>query len=248
MKNKMHKQLLFINYITSSQLFKMIFLMTILIALIGGCILLQDTYIESILFTFQNSIFNVAVFTMLFLNTLNSCSIFDKNFSFYIMRLENKKSYVKELIKTTIVMTLFYLGLLFLLYFMILNFTKFGFFEIKKYYNYGVSNLIYVIFYILKYISFAVLLNIISTLVFVNFKNRLTLALDGIFVLGFMITGADGTIRNKFSLNLWEYFGGINFYSFMNEICYSILYIFLLEIIIYIIYNYTIKNRRLMIG
>ena len=61
--------------------------------LLGGFILgvSVDNFFDSILVQFQFSIFNIFLFTLVFFNNMNACSIFKNDFTFYIMRLKNKK-------------------------------------------------------------------------------------------------------------------------------------------------------------
>lgn len=248
MKNKIPKNFQIINYIMSSQMFKAIFITTILVSLIGSGVLTGKNYIESILIAFQNPIFNIMIFTLAFLNTINACTVFDKKISFYIIRLKNKKNYMIEIIKNTIILTLIYLLILYLMYFMILNLEQFGQFKIEPYLNYGITNLTYVIFYLIKYTILVVLINVISALVYLSLKNKWTILIDSLFLIGFMLAGNDGTPIDTFSLNIWGYFGGIIFSSFTQEICFSILYILILEIICLSIFTITLKKKRLTIG
>lgn len=134
------------------------------------------------------------------------------------------------------------------MYFMILNLEQFGQFKIEPYLNYGITNLTYVIFYLIKYTILVVLINVISALVYLNLKNKWTILIDCLFLIGFMLAGNDGTPIDTFSLNIWGYFGGIIFSSFTQEICFSILYILILEIICLSIFTITLKKKRLTIG
>lgn len=248
MKNKIPKNFQIIDYIMSSQMFKAIFITTILVSLIGSGVLTGKTYIESILIAFQNPIFNIMIFTLAFLNTINTCTVFDKNFNFYIIRLKNKKNYMIEVIKNTIILTLIYLLILYLMYFMILNLEQFGQFKIEPYLNYGITNLTYVIFYLIKYTILVVLINVISALIYLSLKNKWTILIDSLFLIGFMLAGNDAAPIDTFSLNIWGYFGGIIFSSFTQEICCSILYILILEIICLSIFTITLKRKKLTIG
>lgn len=248
MKNKVHKFKAIVNSITVTQMFKGIFMATILIAFYGGNILtVEEDYFGSVLMAFQFDYFNIAVYGMLFLNVINICSVFDKKFENYIIRLKNKKKYLLELIKIAVLMTFLYLIIFLLLYFMFLNFSQFGYFKIYDYYNYSVSNVVYLIFYMFKYFVLAFLMAILNVILFVNFKEKIVLIFDVIFLFGFSTANLNYEITSKFTLNFWEYFGSWRYSSFMMEINYTILFIFILEFIVYLLYKITCK-RKLEIG
>ena len=57
-------------------------------------------------------IFNIFMFLILFINTLNICTTFDNEFSFYIIRLNNKKRYIKELLKNVLIFNILHLTML----------------------------------------------------------------------------------------------------------------------------------------
>ena len=89
-----------INYIISSEKYKLIFFLTIILALYGGIILtisVDNTY-DAILVTFQFPIFCVFLFMIFFFNTLNTCTVMG-NLDFYLIRLKNKKNVLNETMK-----------------------------------------------------------------------------------------------------------------------------------------------------
>ncbi|MCM1370967.1 MAG: hypothetical protein NC181_03655 [Clostridium sp.] len=249
MKSKIHNQIKIFNYIVSTERFKIIFIMTIALALYGGFVLGEsaENFIDCIILTFQFFMFNIFMFALLFLNTLNTCSTFTKDFANYIIRLKTKKTYVKELLKNSIVLNLFHLLIFLILYFTILNFKRFGFFGIHNYNNYEINNLIYMIFYVFRYVIYAVLITIVSALIFVNFKDKITMLLNSIFLVGFGMHSFDVTIKNYFSFNIWDYFNETYYSSFMTELSSSILFLLIIEIIIMIVYKVTIKNKKMVI-
>lgn len=249
MKSKWHNQIKLLNYIAATDKFRIIFLLTIFLALYGGIVLGISTnnFIDSILIPLQFPIFNIFMFALLFLNTLNTCSIFNKEFSFYIIRLNTKKKYVYELLKTVLSVNLLLLVLFFLIFFIILNLFKLGNIEIHTFQNYSISNLSYVVFYLFRYICFAMIICLISVILFINFKEKLTLLLDSIFLIGFMLIRLDIGIRNIVPFLPWYYFSGVEYASFINEVCYSLLYLLVMEFIFILCYKFTIKRGKMEI-
>lgn len=249
MKNKIHNQVNIINYIVSTERFKVIFIMTIILALYGSVILGKGSknFIDAVIIPFQFSIFNIFMFSLLFLNTFNTYSTFDKHFSNYIIRLESKNNYLKEQIKNTIILNVFYLILFFLLFFIFLNLSKTGIVEIHNYNNYNVNNLVFTLFYLIRYVVYALLITTASTLLIANCKLEFTVCLWLFFLSGFILNPYCATVKDTFSLNIWNYFGQIDYSSFMMELSFSILFGFLLELIIYILYKLTLKNKKMVI-
>lgn len=248
MKNKLHNQLQILNYISSTDRFKVIFIMTVVLSLYGSIILSAGTknIIDAIYIPFQFEIFNILMFSLILLNTLNTCTVFNEDFSLYIIRLKTKNNYIKEALKNVIILNLFYLLLFFLLYFSILYVYKFGNIQIYSYSYYGISNLSYIIFYLARYVVISILISSISTILYVNFKNKITLALDSLFLVGFMITHA--SVKENFTLIPWSYFNGTIYDSFMKEVSFTILFLFSLELIIYIAYHLTLKLKKINIS
>ncbi|CDA80865.1 unknown [Clostridium sp. CAG:594] len=250
MKAKMHNQMKILNYISSTNKFKVIFMMMIILSLYGSIVLgiSEENFIDSILIPFQFPIFNVFMFALLFFNTLNTCACFNKEFNFYIIRLKTKANYIKELCKTTLVLNVFYYILFFLFYFIVLNIFKMGNMNIHSYQNYSVNNLFYIIFYLLRYIIISLLVTIITTICYINFKEKITMFVSSIFIAGFIVMPLDVSVRSNFTIVPWNYFINVNYASFVTEISFSILFILILELIIFIIHHLTLANKRWVIS
>ncbi len=250
MKTKLHNQLKILNYISSTDRFKVIFIMTVVLSLYGSVVLSNGTenIIDAISIAFQYEIFNIFMFSLLLLNTLNTCTVFSEDFNLYIIRLKTKNNYIKETLKNVVFLNLFYLLLFFLLYFSILYVYKFGKIQIYFYSDYGISNLSYIIFYLVRYIVIGILISAISTMIYINFKSKITLVLDSIFLVGFMITPYYASAKNNFTLIPWNYFNGTVYDSFIKEVSFTILFLFSLEFAIYIAYHLTLKLKRINIS
>lgn len=245
-KSKLLKQYHLLNYIVSSGKFKLIFFLTIVLCFYGTISItsLEDTYIDTALISFRFYIFNLFTFLILFLNTLNTCVIFNKEFSNYIIRLKSKKKYVNEMLKTTFLLNVFFFILLFILYFILLSMFKLSNIQITPFQNYDISNLIYLLFYLFRYTIYGLLIMMMTTIIYINFKEKITLITSSIFLLGFLEVKFAATIGNSLILKPWTYFSSVMYSSFFSEVKFSLLYLLLLIFIVVILYVITLKNKR----
>lgn len=250
MKSKYHNEIKILNYITSTEKYKGIFFASLILSLYGGFILgvSVDNFFDSILVPFQFSIFNIFLFTLVFLNNMNACSIFKNDFTFYIMRLKNKKEYIQAIIRITILIYLFNISIILLFIFMGLLLTTFNDLSISIYQNYTINNLVYSCFYLIRYIIFGMLLTIISSLVYVNTSDKVTLILQSLFlILILYFDSFELEARTTFSLSIWSYFRNVIYETFSLEVASSVFMAIILEIIVLILYRLSLKNKKVVI-
>ena len=248
MKNKLRNKFKILNYIIESDKYKITFIITLALAIYGSVVLGfgQPNFIDANFVVFMFPIFNIFMFTIIFLNTLSVCGVFNNELPFYVLRLENKKKYLKEYLKNVLVFNFFNFLIFFLLYFMIMILLKYGMFEIHLYEDYSVSNLVYLLFYLGRYLIFSLIISLISSLIFINFKSKVTMLFNSIFMTGFLL-GFAGNINKIFYFLPWSYFNYSIYDTFSLEICLSIGFGLVLEIIVYLLYKYTLKNKRMEI-
>lgn len=251
MKEKSHKKNTtteIIKFITKTRKFKITIFLSVLLSLYGSLVLTAsiNNYFSAILNTFQFYTFNALFFLVLLINTINVCTTFDQ-YEFYIIRLENKKKYLKELIKLVVYSNLIISMVILLSYLTIINILKCGYLYIASYNGY-INNMIYTIFYMIRYIVLALLVSILNVFLYHKVKEEKAIIFDFLFVFAFWLypSGIIGT-THTFQLPIWSYFENINYGSFMLEVSYSLLYILLLEIFIIFIYHLiNIKERIFM--
>lgn len=235
-----------LNFITRTSKFKVIIVFSIMISLYGSFVLSAGikNYFNAVLVTFQFSTFNALFFLILFINTIYVCSIFNKYY-FYIIRLNSKRMYLKELIKLVVRANFIVIGTIILSYFAFLNLVEYQYLFSADYNGY-VNNIIYTVFYLIRYMIIATLISMISTISYVKLGEKLTIIMDIIFIAFFWIVPETSlTIVNSFSLLPWKYFESIRYGSFSLEINYSVLFIFILEVITYLLYkNISIKYNK----
>lgn len=249
MKNKFRNQIKIISYLTSTEMFKILFIIGVIVAFYASFVLgsSTDNLIDAILIPYQFYIFNILFCALIFFNTMNTCITYEKDFSFYILRLENKKNYVREIIKNSIIVNLFYFLIYFLCYFTFLNLIKFENAQIHVYAIYTFSNLFYVIYYLARYMIILLLLGVISSLLYLNFGKTVPFLLNIVFWIGMPLQGMIEPISH-ISFVIWKFFNATTFSSFSLDICSSIGIIVLLEIIVLGLEFCTKKNRKLEIA
>lgn len=249
MKNKYHNELKILNYITTTERYKLIFWLSVILCLYGGFVLgiSKQNFFESLLVPLQFPIFNVFFFSIIFLNNINACSVFKNEFPNYILRLKNKKTYIRSLIRLSLLMFLFHFIIVFLLLLMILLLTTSNDLSIIPYQNYSINIALYLLFYCIRYIIFGMLITIISTLIFVNMGSKFTLLVDGIFLALLFYLGNIISLKTNFSISIWSYFTITLYSSFSMELSCSLFMALILEIIVILLYWVSIHNKRVEI-
>ena len=73
MRNKLRNDFKILDYITSNEKYKAIFFVSMIVVIYGTLVLgiASDNFFDSILIPFQFPIFNILIFSLLFLNNLN---------------------------------------------------------------------------------------------------------------------------------------------------------------------------------
>lgn len=245
MKNKTHNTYQILNYFASTDRYKIILILTIILCLYGSFALgLNVTFTFSVLNTFMFDIFNIFMFLILFVNTLNICTTFDNEFSFYIIRLNNKKRYIKELLKNVLIFNILHLIIFFLIYFTIKCFMTYEPGSYTLYQNYNISNNLYLIFYLGRYIILGLLFCVIESLIYINFKTKIVCIFNSLFIMGFLLSSSSDIINNKFLIFPWSYFNNIKYSSFSTEVLYSCIYILILLIISLLLYKFILKKKE----
>lgn len=246
MKKKWHNQIAILNYISSTERFKLLYLLGIILAAYGSFVLGVGipSIFDSVLCTFTFPIFNIFFFAFLFLNTLNTYDTFTKKFDFYMIRLESKKKYIREILKNVLLMNLYYILIFLFLYFTFLNIVQFGKFVITSHSHYSIHNAFYSFFYLGRYLIYALLFSSIITLLLEKIGTKITSCIVGVFLFFFLIFGTSGSIQHHFIYLPWPYFDIVIYDSFSLELCYSLLYAFILEFIFLIFYRNMYQRRK----
>lgn len=251
MKNKLRNELKILSYVTSQEKYKAIFFISLILALYGSFVLslVESNFFSSLLIPFRYYIFNLFTFVTIILNSINVCNILKKDFGFYLIRLKNKKEYIKSLIRINILMYLFHMLILFLLVLAFLLLTGRNF-NIIKYDNYNISNLFYTCFYLFRYLLLGLLISIIMTLLYIYINEKITIVIQTFFLAFFFLYDSvikiSTTTYQIVSLFIWSYFTKFDYPSFKIEVISSCLMTISLLGIISILYFVLSKKKGIV--
>lgn len=234
-----------LTFLTNTKKFKIIVCLAIILGLYGSITLSAniDNYFSSFLNAFQFSTFNLLFFIIIFLNTIYICTTFNQ-YDSYIIRLKDKKKYIKELIKLTCCSNLIIIAIVVFSFLMVLNLLKIQYFFPETYYGY-INNISYSIFYLIRYVILIILLSIINVILYYKFGEKKLVIIDLFFCSIFPIYyGPTMDSIEFFSILPWRYFRAANYGNFTVEVCYSLLYILILELSILVLYKNINKKRK----
>lgn len=251
MKSKLRNEFKILSYVTSKEKYKAIFLVTLILALYGGFVLApaETNFFDALLLTFRHYIFNMFMFTIIILNSINICNVLKKDFTFYLIRLRNKDEYIKSIIRINILMYLFHMLILFLLVLASILLTGRNI-SIVSYDNYNISNLVYTCFYLFRYLLMGLLISIIMTLIYLNINEKVTITIQTFFLAFFFLY--DSVLKvsiSKYqtvSLFVWSYFTKIDYPSFKIEVIFSCLMIVSLLFIIIVLSSLFSKRKGII--
>lgn len=120
--------------------------------------------------------------------------------------------------------------------------------SILNYQNYNVSNFVYLLFYMFRYIIYGLLIMLISSLIYVNTNDKITLCFQLLFLSMFLQNNIINIYsKNNITLLIWSYFSGTTFSTFNLEILSSILVLLLLEFIYFFLFYISEKIKKVEI-
>lgn len=250
MKAKLHNEFKIVKYIMSTPKYKGIFLFTVLLCIYGAIALgiTAGDFVGSILKPFQFYLFNMFLFTLFFLNNNNACSILKNDFSFYILRLRNKREYVNTTLRVSSLLYSIHFIIVFMIMLACYLLTTFNNVDIHSYNTYAISNITYCLFYLFRYFVIGLLIMLISTMIQINSNGKYVIIFEIIFLFLQYYFNGYITLQNKVTLNVWKYFSSVNYSTFSLEVTSSIFMILVLEIIFLLIYYFTNKFKRMVIS
>ncbi len=248
-KKKLFERNVLVEMIGKTYFFKVILILSFASAFYGAMSFAAVDGMDlftSLLNTHSISYFNMIFFILLFLNTINNCRTIFSNYN-YVIRIKNRKDYTKKVLSTNLIVN-FIWSLIFLLMYvsLLLFFNHVDLFSLDTV-SYGVYTFIYTLFYILRYYLFALLLSTILCLIILRFKEKISYFFIGLFEVGLLFVSISPDIIKSFRFLPWDYFYIINYPTFSTEICYSILYCIILEIIIFVLYKICVNNSKVRV-
>lgn len=244
MKKKLDNYI--IDTITRTSQFKILFILSIFLAFYGayGLGVNNKDFFGTILISYSSGYFNLGFLLLLFVNTIYFCSWFSR-YDNYIIRLHDKKTYLKQMIRQGLKLNLVWMLCFLLVYLIILFFTNFGFFQGSEIFDYGITSFIYVVFYLIRYFCFSCFLSFFIICFYIFLGERKTMLLSLVFFIGYILTlFLDVNFSdNAFKILPYSYYTLYDYGSFSLEIVYSILYLLLLEILFYILIYIFLRRK-----
>lgn len=246
MKKVLSKYNILIDSLSKTLYFKIMILLSFFIILYGFSCgnSPEKDFVFSILLSYSTNYFNMIFFLLLLLNSINIYYVVKKNYN-YLIRLENRNNYIKNLVSVNFIFNMLWCCIIFIL---ILScnilFRLQDFNIISSIVNYNVSNIVYGCFYLFRYYIFSLLISTIFILFLAKYNERKSYIFMLIFVFGFLILRESSEIISTFNILPWKYYLLINYSSFIMEASYSLLYCVILGLIAIFLYKENISCTK----
>lgn len=243
MKKKQSKNIKLINHITQSSKYKIIFILSICVAVYGSLVLGADQkdFLFSILVAHTSPYFNILFFSLMTFNTINASSIILNNQN-YMLRIKDKRTLLKDLVKLILQINIVWLMSFILLYFLFLNASQFQYIYQKPFLDYNITTLSYSIFYLIRYYLYSLIFQMMNTIILYKLKEKKTLLIDFIFITLFYFFKPTQEIISKFLILPWSYYNIIHYKNFQLELIYSIQFLLILLICLLLLFYLSRKK------
>ncbi len=238
MKNKIE----ILKYIFKTDIFKLIIILSIGVGLFAGNYLTGLTipnspkgYFASLSNIYTSQTFHTIFLVILLINSLYTLKTFEK-LDFYIIRIKNKKKYIKELISLVTISNISIILLELGIILCCLNINSSFSLGIVKHSIYNISNIQYILFFFTRYMIITVILSNINILLLKLFNKIFVLIVDISFLTSLFFIPYDTRILNSVqNLPLFpqKYYLPLHCSSFSLEIVMSISIIFILVLVLY---------------
>jgi len=250
MKKSMYNRKNILHWMLHSEKFKIFFFGIVVLAFYGAVILGTGTYnfFESTLIPFQFSIFNILFFSFFSLSTIYYSSLFNKKFDYYIIRLKTKKNHLKELIINITLVNLYLIALFIILFFsfkLLFSNTNFNIAPFDWMYE-NIPNITYLLFYTTRYFILLFIFQAINILLFYHFNSKVSYIYTICFLIGLAVDFVPFHAITSFQINPWLYFSVVEYANFHLEVTYSLSFVLLTSILLFIGYNYKVLKAFLL--
>lgn len=242
MKNKFYYFYSNLKLYVQGNIFKTI--LSLLISLVFfSCLGIGYPYIftHDILKIFTDIIFCLFTFLILFLNSLNTYLIFQKN-DYFILRFKSKKRFFSEFLKQVFINNLLILLLEIILVFIgciLLLFVAYKSQTIDLFYNISMS--LYLPFFLFRNIILYLLISLIFSCSFFLLNPTYTTVLFSVFIAYFFtdnyIFSTSQLSRFSVSFSLSSYFDLFQYSTFINEVFSSCLMVVILGFILILLFK-----------
>lgn len=224
-----------------------ILILIILLAMAFSSISSQHDIIKGIYHIMTWDYFIMILLFLFIFNTYNIYTELIRNYSFLI-RVGNYKEFYKKMIKFTLISNLIlYLIVIFLVVFSSIIKTSVDY-KIYNFNDYNISNLVYIIFYLIRSYLILNILVIIMIGLYRLLKDVLLIIIDGFILISIPALSniiESSKITSVFNLPLYygKYFIYNNYSTFIFEASMSILYISIMSGVAYLIIN-IVSNKK----
>lgn len=224
-----------------------ILILIILLAMAFSSISSQYDIIKGIYHIMTWDYFIMILLFLFIFNTYNIYTELIRNYSFLI-RVGNYKEFYKKMIKFTLISNLIlYLIVIFLVVFSSIIKTSVDY-KIYNFNDYNISNLVYIIFYLIRSYLILNILVIIMIGLYRLLKDVLLIIIDGFILISIPALSniiGSSKITSVFNLPLYygKYFIYNNYSTFIFEVAMSILYISIMSGVAYLIIN-IVSNKK----
>ncbi len=232
----MRSRIEILKFIFKTDVSKFVVLLSIVIGLFAGNTLISretQGYFISLFHVYVTASFHAIVLAILLINSIHSMKIFEK-LDFYIMRVRNKRNYIKSLLIITSLSNFFIITLIFVIVLCCLNMNSSFSLGIVSYELYGISNVVYLFFFLMRYIIITLILMSIHVLAFKILNRILVFIIDIYFLTSvFLYSYKVNTINTIWKMPLLpqDYYFPLQCNIFSLEIGISIIFILLLLLI-----------------
>ena len=230
----------------NTQKFLLVFIFSIILSAYGVIQIAWETdYVTGFLRILTNPYYIAIIILILMMNLSNIFTIFENN-QFYIIRFNSKKKYLIELIKNICFSNLCIIILnlaLVTIGLNIFNPNEIG----ESFKGYEISNNIYLLFTIIKFIMIMILITIISVLFLKLFNNKVMAIFNVLLSISMIIVSSYHymvTSIIQLPIFIGTYLRYQLYSSFIFEVSCFLLYSSLLYIIIIVLNKITLKYMK----
>lgn len=243
MKNKMKKLFSELNFFVSSEKFLLIFLFIIINNIYGAMALIfaWDSYIDSLFSIFTGSYYLLILQLCIFISVNTTISQFEKN-SALIIRFKNHREYCKELFKRVLRNTLFVFIVNLIVALLILNLIRFYNIGIGTMEGYNISNVLYLIFYMIR----TCIIILLNALVFLYIMKNTNKNIGIVLCLLYLVVNIF-SLREPIYIFYSEYFKILICGTFIEEVIRSVIFIGVFGVFLKIFHEYTTKHMKKLV-
>lgn len=242
LKSKLQRYSSFISYYINKGRFKEIYFITVLLSIYSALLGRGDKdTIDGILNVLSFPTFLLIFFVLLLVNTISFNKLLDKVSYFQEIRMKNKYNIIVFRIKETILVTLFYLFLTFILIYSFIYLGHLGYITNTQYGNYNISKLFFLIYFTIRLTIISCAICTFNTILYGKLKYKVFI-FDFIFLAGLYLDIFNTNMG--VSLNIYYILGLMSFKSFKYDLISSIICILLLILINYISMKIITRRKK----